>query len=86
MASGSDNSWSRALAAFRGTRQRKGGYRRRWSSRLRSNRIETSGPGLDTGLAALLDHRDGHCHGRFRRAEFLAGRAQGVRSAERGQR
>jgi hypothetical protein len=26
---------------------------------LRSNRIETSLPGLDTGLAALLDHRGG---------------------------
>jgi hypothetical protein len=37
------------------------------------------GPGLDTGLAALLDHRDGRCcPNGVRRAEFLAERAPGA--------
>jgi hypothetical protein len=78
MASGSDNSRSRALTAFRGTRQREGAYGRRWSSRLRSNRIETSwpwyryGPGGPTRPPGRR-----RCLGRFRRAEFLAGACPG---------
>jgi hypothetical protein len=75
---------SRALATFRGTREREGSCRRCWSSRLRSNRIETSwpwsryGPGGPTRPAGRPLWR-----WRVGRAEFLTGRA---REAFRGAR